>query len=177
MIPITESWESIFSRIGERSPRHKRARCPIHGGDSPFSLSVDEDKGLFHCHVCHAGGDKIEFIKQVYKCSFARALAFFGLVPGEDPKPDPAIVRRNKIRNGLETWARSLRKKLNLAYYIDEMVITRCAYLLRKNPDDENAWYWLDRVLPGHAAREYELDLLSGSEAEKIEVFKHEGAA
>lgn len=176
MIPISESWESIFARIGERPPRRKRARCPIHGGDSPFSIALDEDKGVFFCHVCHAGGDKIEFVKQVYRCSFAQALGFFGLVP-EDPVQDPAIERRNKIRKGLGSWARTLRKKLNLKFYINEMVITRCIHLLRKNPDDENAWYWLGRILPGHAAREYELDMLSGSDADKVEVFKHMGTA
>jgi DNA primase len=64
------SWPQILQRLGEPRPRRGRARCPIHGGDSPTSMSINEQNGVFHCHVCHAGGDKLAFVQKALGCDF-----------------------------------------------------------------------------------------------------------
>ncbi len=58
-------WESILHMVNEPAPRRRRACCPIHGGDSPTSPSLNEDKGLYFCHACHASGDKLDFVRKV----------------------------------------------------------------------------------------------------------------
>jgi hypothetical protein len=47
------------------------ARCPIHGGDSPMSLALNEEKGVYFCHVCHASGDQQETIVRRWMWSVA----------------------------------------------------------------------------------------------------------
>ena len=37
--------DAIFPMVGEPQPRRSRARCPIHNGDSPTSLSLSEERG------------------------------------------------------------------------------------------------------------------------------------
>jgi hypothetical protein len=170
---IYESWESIFRRIGERPPHRGRGRCPIHDGDSPFSLSVNEDKGLFHCFVCGAGGDKLDFIQQLYRCDFKEALRFFGLEAGPPPAPDPAEVRRLKVQGALRTWAQTLRWELNFEHFVREKVISRALSRLRRDPpEDAWAWEWLAWALTGLDAIAHKLDMLSGTEIEIIEAYK-----
>jgi hypothetical protein len=169
---IYESWDSIFRRIGERPSRRGRARCPIHDGDSPFSLSVNEEKGVFYCHVCHAGGDKLDFIQQYLKCDFKSALQFFGLEPGAPPPPDPVQERRRKVQEGLRTWAQTLRWELNFEHFVREKVISRALSRLRRDPEDAWAWEWLAWALTGLDAIAHKLDMLSGSEAEQLQIFK-----
>jgi hypothetical protein len=164
MIPINESWQSILQRIGERPPRHKRARCPIHNGDSLLSLALDEDKGLFYCHVCHEGGDKLTFIQQFYKCNFVDALRFFGLEPGIPPAPDPEVIRRQRARAGLHAWARQTGRKLRDKYYLQELWISWGTKLLRRNPDDAFGWALLADGYRNHSQLELVLDVLIGKE-------------
>lgn len=71
-------WEAIFHRVGEPAPRCHRARCPIHGGDSPTSLALNEEKGVYFCHVCHASGDKLDFVRQVQGTDFKELLPSWG---------------------------------------------------------------------------------------------------
>jgi hypothetical protein len=172
------SWESILTRIGERPPRRRRARCPIHGGDSPFSLALDEDKGLFHCHVCHAGGDKLAFIRQYLKCDFAGALQWFGLAPGRPPAPDPEMMRRQKAREGLRQWAATAGRRMRREFRTRELVITRAIERLERDPEDERGWSWLAWALKGHAELEYALDMVDiGTDESRLVYWRQAGRA
>lgn len=174
---LLPSWSEIFSRIGKQEPRRGRARCPIHNGDSPTSFAVNEEKGVFYCHVCHAGGDKIEFIMKIFGCTYWRACVFFGFEPGPLPTLNPGIERRGKIQKGLKAWGGSLIKELNFEHYVREKVITRALRRLTENPEDSWGWNWLSWALTGKESLEYTLDLLAGSENDQIEVFKHKRSA
>ena len=46
---------------GMKSAGRLRFYCPVHGGDNQRSLSVDPEKGLYHCHSCGAKGQLAEF--------------------------------------------------------------------------------------------------------------------
>jgi len=81
-------------------------------------------------------------------------------------------MRKQKARESLQAWAKATGRKMRNRFFINEKVLARCVYLLRKNPDDENAWYWLERILPGHAAREYELDVMLLGEAGWLEMWR-----
>ena len=49
-----------YTRL-RRSGNTYRGRCPIHGGQNKNSLSVDPEKGVFHCFSCGAGGGVNKF--------------------------------------------------------------------------------------------------------------------
>ncbi len=166
------TWQEIFLRIGEKAPRGKRARCPIHDGDSLTSLAFDEDKGVFYCHVCHAAGDKIGFLRQLYKCDFKEALRFFGLEPGKPPAPDPQVIKQRRMREGLKVWTRTTGRKLRDEYYTNEKLITKATERLKKDPEDSQAWELLAAALPGQAEREHYLDLLNGTEEQQLTIYR-----
>jgi DNA primase len=69
----------IVSLIGERVSLRPAGRelvglCPFHEEKTP-SFSVSPERGLYHCHGCHAGGDAIEFVMRSEGCAFADAVA------------------------------------------------------------------------------------------------------
>ena len=58
---------SIADVIGRHVELHRKGArltglCPFHDDHRP-SLSVDPDRGLYHCFVCKAGGDAIKFVQ------------------------------------------------------------------------------------------------------------------
>lgn len=60
---------SISSIIGETVRLRGRngifmGHCPFHNDSTP-SLSVDDNKGLFHCFGCGAGGDVIAYVQRM----------------------------------------------------------------------------------------------------------------
>lgn len=178
MNEVRDTWESIFSRIGERL-RRNRARCPIHDGDSPYSLSVSEAKGLFYCHVCHAGGDKVDFVRRLYKCSYLEALRWFGIEPGRPPAPDPAMEKKRRARAGLQAWAKRLGRQYREEYSIRSRIEVFAKRRLEKDPDDEIGWGLLEVAYDGLPLDEVERlhDLLIGREFEQMEAFRLLGGA
>jgi len=176
---VTVTWDSIFSRIGERAPRRGRARCPLHDGDSLQSLSVTEDKGgQYFCHVCHKSGDKIQFIRELYDFTFAEALAWFGLKPGRIPKPDPAVLRASRVRNALLRWRKFHLKRIGKLIFELNQTQVLAAARLEKNSDDEKAWIVLEIVHKKYPQLEtIHNSLLSNQESDQIEAFRFlEGA-
>lgn len=51
--------------------------CPFHGENTP-SFSVSEDKQIFHCFGCGAGGNVITFVMDIENISFPDAVAKLG---------------------------------------------------------------------------------------------------
>src|SRR3989344_511611 len=69
---------SIVSLIGERIPLKKSGRnfkglCPFHQEKSP-SFMVSDDKQIFHCFGCGAGGDIFTFVMKIDGLDFPEAL-------------------------------------------------------------------------------------------------------
>jgi len=65
--------------------------CPFHPDKIP-SLSVNEDKGVFHCFGCGESGDVFDFLMKLNGVSFGEAARSVGVEPGrmpERPKNDP----------------------------------------------------------------------------------------
>lgn len=50
-------------------------RCPFHDDRMP-SFSVDDAKGLWHCHGCGEGGDVFRYVMKRYDMKFYDALKF-----------------------------------------------------------------------------------------------------
>lgn len=69
---------SISQVIGSFIPLTKKGQnyvgiCPFHDDHSP-SLSVNEQKKLYKCFSCGAGGDVFTFVKEYTKCSYQEAV-------------------------------------------------------------------------------------------------------
>lgn len=47
--------------------------CPIHGGDNPTAFRVHLERNLWRCFTHCGGGDTIELIRRIHKCSYAQA--------------------------------------------------------------------------------------------------------
>src|SRR5436309_11923907 len=68
----------IVRTVGEYVPLRKAGRrhvglCPFHAEKTP-SFSVDEQKQLFYCFGCGAGGDVFKFVMLHEKLEFPEAL-------------------------------------------------------------------------------------------------------
>lgn len=82
LIEQIRSQSDIVDVISEYMQLTKRGRnwfglCPFHGEQTP-SFSVSEDKQIFHCFGCGAGGNAITFVMDIENISFPEAIAKLG---------------------------------------------------------------------------------------------------
>lgn len=74
--------------------------CPFHNETAP-SFSVDEQKQLYHCFGCKAGGSVIQFVMEIERLSFAEAVAFLAdqlHMPLPEMQNDPAYEKRRSLK-------------------------------------------------------------------------------
>jgi DNA primase len=55
---------SLYLEGLKRAGNEYKARCPFHEEKTP-SLSINPDKGLFHCFECSADGDIFNFYSKL----------------------------------------------------------------------------------------------------------------
>jgi DNA primase catalytic core len=86
--------------------------CPFHADKNP-SLSVNEEKGLFHCFACGASGDVIRFVELIEQVNFKEACERLQI--GNNcrfaPRPRPHRAEAEKIAR----WAQDTSKRINAA--------------------------------------------------------------
>jgi len=97
--------------------------CPFHAEKSP-SFSVSPDKGVWYCFGCSAGGDAINFVREVEKVDFAEAVEILAAKTG--------ISLR--YTNDDQAQRRTARAGLLEAV---EQVSAWCSEALRERPDAE----------------------------------------
>src|ERR1041384_5921230 len=61
----------------KKAGRNHLGLCPFHGEKTP-SFTVSEDKGIYHCFGCHAGGSVFNFLMQYDQLSFPEAVERVG---------------------------------------------------------------------------------------------------
>lgn len=74
--------------------------CPFHNETAP-SFSVDEQKQVYHCFGCKAGGSVIQFIMDIEHLSFPEAVAFLAeqvRMPLPEMQNDPDYERRRTLK-------------------------------------------------------------------------------
>ena len=74
--------------------------CPFHNETAP-SFSVDEQKQLFYCFGCKAGGTVIQFIMEIERLSFNEAVRFLAEqlhMPLPEMQNDPDYERRRSLK-------------------------------------------------------------------------------
>jgi DNA primase len=89
---------SIIEVIRKRVELRKAGKeyiglCPFHADKTP-SLSVNEDKGLFHCFGCGASGDVIDFVMQLDGLTFRDAAESLGI--SSELKRAPLVSSKNQ---------------------------------------------------------------------------------
>jgi len=77
-------------------------RCPIHRGQRDDSFRASLSKNAFHCFACQAGGNVLDFVAAMEKCSIRQAAlwlqGWFSVgAPGEGSPLDSA---RRSLRKG-----------------------------------------------------------------------------
>lgn len=74
--------------------------CPFHNEKTP-SFSVDEQKQLYYCFGCKAGGSVIQFIMEIERLSFQESVAFLAdqlHMPLPEMQNDPAYEQRRTLK-------------------------------------------------------------------------------
>ena len=74
--------------------------CPFHNETAP-SVSVDEQKQVYHCFGCKAGGSVIQFVMEIERLSFPEAVAFLAdqlHMPLPEMQHDPAYEQRRSLK-------------------------------------------------------------------------------
>ena len=91
----------IVSIISEYTALNKRGGshvglCPFHNEKTP-SFSVSEDKQLYYCFGCGAGGNVITFLMQKENMSFVEAIKY--LAERENIKLDETYLSEEEVEN------------------------------------------------------------------------------
>ena len=127
---------SILEIIGRslhlrRSGKEWTGLCPFHADKNP-SLSVNDERGLFHCFACGVGGDVIEFVKRSEKVSFKEALKLLSL-DSYRPAPRPHRAEAELVVQ----WASATSRKVSdlLLEIGDEIYI--CSLARKEAPTDK----------------------------------------
>lgn len=56
-----------------RRPGQLEGRCPIHRGDGADAFHVSVSQNAFHCFACQAGGNVLDFVAAMERCSVREA--------------------------------------------------------------------------------------------------------
>jgi len=116
----------------KKSGRNHMGLCPFHGEKTP-SFTVNEEKGIFHCFGCHAGGGVFQFLMQYDHLSFPEAVEQLANRYG-------IIVERSDARN----YQRDLGERENL-YRINERAAANYQRILFDHPEGKAALEYLRR--------------------------------
>jgi hypothetical protein len=164
----------ILCSMGIRPGRHGRNECPIHQGQNKQAFSYNDNKGVWYCFRCGFGGDAIDLVKRAMDTDFVGALRWLGLEPGSVKTPDPAILRRRRIREGLRRWANTLQRELRDEFYLRSRIEHHAKMRVRENPDDDIGWKLLAVAYTGIPLDVLEnwLDLLNGTEEQQVEMYR-----
>ena len=54
-------------------PHQYRGRCPIHEGEGSEAFHVNQERNVFHCFACGAGGNVLDFVAAMEQCSVREA--------------------------------------------------------------------------------------------------------
>lgn len=107
------SLKEVVSRYVALRPAGKgrwKGLCPFHHEKTP-SFYVDEDKGLFYCFGCKAGGDLIQFVERIEGLDFKEALRRLAEEAGVPYEAQPE-GRKRELLEVLEEAQRYFRENL-----------------------------------------------------------------
>jgi len=65
--------------------------CPLHGGDNQTAFRVNLRRGLWRCFTACGGGDPVDLIRKIERCSYAEAARHLQRIAAGLPKTPPTI--------------------------------------------------------------------------------------
>jgi hypothetical protein len=155
----------IVSLVGEyialkKSGVHHQGLCPFHKDKKTPSLSVDGNKGLWHCFGCQKGGNAFQWLQEIEGIPFPDALRRLADRAGislDDERRRPAVERggakldakdvayfwrsvKRRLKETLrelERWDRQACRKFGPGLMSGELI-----------PADEEEWMWFCLQFP-----------------------------
>ena len=121
----------------KKSGRKYWGLCPFHG-EKTASFSVDAEQQLYYCFGCKAGGNVINFIMEIERCSFHEAvelLADRAHIPLPEMVEDPEWEQRRTRRERLLSANREAAKFYHEMLFRPEGAAS-LAYLRRRGLTD-----------------------------------------
>jgi DNA primase len=93
--------EIVGAYVGlKRVGRNQVGLCPFHAEKSP-SFTVNDERGIFHCFGCGAGGNVFTFLMKLENATFPevveRLARRYGITLPERGEDDPAIRHREAL--------------------------------------------------------------------------------
>ena len=129
----------------KKAGRNHMGLCPFHGEKSP-SFTVSEEKGIFHCFGCHAGGSVFHFLMQYDHLTFPEAVERVAKRYGI------AIDLGARLGNSKELGEREA------LYRVNEQVAAHFQKILLTHPEGRRAFDYLKaRGVDEATARKYML--------------------
>lgn len=121
----------VLERYNLRPSRAGFLHCPFHSGDRDASLKIYPATDSWYCFGCGEGGDVIDFVAKMERCSFTEALkklnVDFGL--GLEEKQSLRNVRQRKQERSRDT----LRQKEQRDILINKIAYRRALWLSFKD--------------------------------------------
>jgi DNA primase len=65
--------------------------CPLHGGDNQTAFRVNLRRGLWRCFTACGGGDTVDLIRKIERCSYGEAARHLQRIAAGSPKNPPTI--------------------------------------------------------------------------------------
>ena len=120
-----------YVRLEKRSGANFFGLCPFHREDTP-SFSVSPGKQIFYCFGCHKGGNVVNFIMEIEKCSYPESLRLLAERAGiEIPAADDEQERQ--------------RSELLASLYAIMLEAARYYYKVLQGPDGADARAYLTK--------------------------------
>lgn len=87
----------------KKAGHNHKGFCPFHNDKNNPSLSVSDQKGLYHCFSCGAGGNVLTFLKEYNKLDFIDSIKTLGIIAGIDVEShlnnqQDTLPLRNRIK-------------------------------------------------------------------------------
>lgn len=87
------SIDQVLAAYGLDSKLRRRGHClygpcPLHRGDNPTAFRVHLARGVWRCFTSCGGGDIVDLIRVIERCSFAEAARILRRL-ADSPKPSP----------------------------------------------------------------------------------------
>jgi len=116
----------------KKAGRNHLGLCPFHGEKTP-SFTVNEEKGIYHCFGCHAGGSVFQFLMEYDHQSFPEAVE-------QVAKRYGIVIERSDASN----YQRDLGERENL-FRINERAAANYQRILFDHPEGKAALAYLKR--------------------------------
>jgi hypothetical protein len=83
LVPMPEVLRALGFEVNERT---RRSACILHDGSNRSAFSWT-DAGLWRCHSCSAGGDRIALVRAVRNGTFREAVEYLAALAGVEFRP------------------------------------------------------------------------------------------